>query len=154
MGGSLAKFIALRLLSVAGVVIMVTAITWLCIHLLRPEVFAGDPRSVPLQLWDYLERAFLHFDLGTSWRRDRAPVAGTLRKGLPADLALLAGGMAFGLLAGMAAGTYVGARPRTPLARMIETTAMVFLCAPVYVVGLTLLLSFGAGIAISDVGFI
>jgi len=154
MGGSLAKFVILRLLSVAGVVVMVTAITWLCIHLLRPEPFAGDPRSLPHQLWDYLQRAFLHFDLGTSWERGQRPVAETLRKGLPADLVLLAGGMVFGLLAGVAAGAYVGARPRTLAARLIESGAMVFLCAPVYVVGLTLLLTFGVGIGVAGVGFI
>jgi peptide/nickel transport system permease protein len=154
MGGSLAKFLLLRLLSVAAVVIMVTAITWVVIHLLRPEPFAGDPRSLPVQLADYLRDAFLHFDLGNSWQGSQPPVAGMLRQGLPADLWLLGGGMAFGLLTGLAAGTYVGARPRTALARAIETVAMVFLCAPVYVVGLSLLLLFGIGIAIGPFGFI
>ena len=42
----MAKFLILRLLSVAAVVVMVTAITWLVIHLLRPEPFAGDPRGL------------------------------------------------------------------------------------------------------------
>jgi peptide/nickel transport system permease protein len=154
MGGSLAKFLVLRLLSVAGVVVMVTALTWLSIHVLRPEPFAGDPRSLPVQLADYLKDAFLHFDLGNSWQGSQAPVSGLLREGLPADLWLLGGGMVFGLLTGLAAGTYVGARPRTLLSRVIETVAMVFLCAPVYVVGLALLLLFGIGIALGPLGFI
>ena len=154
MGGSLAKFILLRLLSVAAVVVMVTAITWLVIHLLRPEPFAGDPRSMLHQLADYLHDAFLHFDLGTSWQGSNPQVADVLREGLPADLWLLVGGMAFGLLAGLAAGTYVGARPRTRSPAAIETVAMVFLCAPVYVVGLSLLLLFGVGIALAPLGFI
>jgi peptide/nickel transport system permease protein len=154
MGGSLAKFLILRVLSVVAVVVMVTAITWLCIHLLRPEPFAGDPRSLPVQLGAYLRDAFLHFDLGNSWRGSQAPVADLLREGLPADLWLLGGGMAFGLLTGLAAGTYVGARPRSALARAIETVAMIFLCAPVYVVGLSLLLLFGIGIALAPFGFI
>src|SRR4051812_48095303 len=118
MGGSLAKFLILRLLSVAVVVVMVTAITWLVIHVLRPEPFAGDPRSLLHQLADYLHDAFLHLDLGTSWEGSNPPVADVLREGLPADLWLLAGGMAFGLLTGLAAGTYVGARPRTLLSRV------------------------------------
>jgi len=154
MGGSLAKFLILRLLSVAAVVVLVTAITWLCIHLLRPEPWAGDPRSLLHQLADYLHDAFLHFDLGQSWEGSNPQVADVLRDGLPADLWLLGGGMAFGLLTGLIAGTYVGARPRTALARAIETVAMVFLCAPVYVVGLSLLLLFGIGIALAPFGFI
>jgi peptide/nickel transport system permease protein len=154
MGGSVAKFLVLRLLSVVAVVVMVTAITWLCIHLLRPEPFAGDPRSLLHQLGDYLQRAFLHFDLGESWSRNPRPVAETLRKGIPADLSLLIGGMLFGVVTGLIAGTYVGARPRTALARLIETCAMVFLCAPVYVVGLSVLLLFGVGIALAPFGFV
>jgi peptide/nickel transport system permease protein len=54
----------------------------------------------------------------------------------------------------VAAGAYVASRPRTLVARAIEAVAMVFLCAPVYVVGLSLLLLFGAGIAISGIGVV
>jgi peptide/nickel transport system permease protein len=154
MGGSLSKFIVLRLLSVAAVVVMVTAITWLVIHLLRPEPFAGDPRSLFHQLADYLRDAFLHFDLGQSWEGSNPQVADVLREGIPADLWLLGGGMVFGIVTGLAAGTYVGARPRTLLSRVIESVAMVFLCAPVYVVGLSALLLFGVSIALAPVGFI
>ena len=154
MGASLVKFVVVRLLSVAGVVVMVTAITWLVIHLLRPEPFAFDERHLLVQLGDYLQRAFLHFDLGNSWEDDRGPVADMLREGLPADLWLLGGGLAFGLATGVAAGAYVAAAPRSASARAIETVSMIFLCAPVYVVGLSLLLLFGAGIAVLGVGLI
>ena len=133
---------------------MVTAITWLAIHVLRPEPFAGDERHLLVQLGDYLQRAFLHFDLGNSWERERAPVADKLREGLPADLWLLGGGLAFGVVAGIAAGAYVASAPRSAAARTIETVSMIFLCAPVYVVGLALLLLFGAGIAVLGLGFI
>ena len=154
MGASLAKFALLRLLSVAGVVVMVTAITWLAIHLLRPESFAYDQRHLLVQLGDYLQHAFLHLDLGTSWEDQRAPVAGMLREGLPADLWLLGGGLVFGVVVGVAAGARVAAAPRSAPARLIETVSMIFLCAPVYVVGLALLLLFGSGIAVLGVGFI
>jgi peptide/nickel transport system permease protein len=152
MGISLGKFVLTRLLSVAAVVVMVTAVTWLCIHLLRPEQFAFDDRSLIVQLGDYLNRAFLHFDLGHSWERNQPAVADMLRQGLPADLWLLFGGLAFGILVGVTAGAFVGARPRTAAARLIETGAMFCLCAPVYVVGLSLLLLFGSGIAFTGVG--
>ena len=148
------KFVAQRVLALISVVVMVTVVTWLCIHLLRPESFAFDERHTLVQLGDYLNRAFLHFDLGTSWEDNQPPVAGMLRQGLPADLWLLAGGMAFGLLLGVTAGTVVAARPRAAVSRLIETVSMVFLCAPVYVVGLSVLLLFGAGIAVSGIGFV
>jgi peptide/nickel transport system permease protein len=154
MGGSLWKYVLSRLLSLAGVIVMVTVVTWLCIHLLRPEPFAFDERGLLTQLGDYLYRAFIHFDLGNSWENNQPAVSDMMREGLPADLWLLFGGLAFGLFAGVAAGTYVGSRPRSAVSRAIETTSMVFLCAPVYVVGLSLLLTFGAGIAVSGIGFL
>src|SRR5215204_1169824 len=148
------KFVGQRVLSLIGVIVMVTVVTWLCIHLLRPEPFAFDDRHVLVQLGDYVYRAFLHFDLGTSWENNQPPVAGMLREGLPADLWLLGGGLAFGILAGVTAGAVVGARPRAAHSRLIETVAMIFLCAPVYVVGLAVLLTFGAGIAVSGIGVV
>ncbi len=148
------KFVARRLIALIAVVVMVTVVTWICIHGLRPEAFAYDQRSTLGQLWDYLTSAFLHFELGNSWENNQPPVAGMLREGLPADLWLLAGGMAFGLLFGLSAGAYVGSRPRAPLARATESVSMMFLCAPVYVVGLSLLLLFGTGIGVTGIGFI
>ena len=41
---SLPVFVLTRLLSVIAVVVAVTVITWLTIHLLRPESFAYDTR--------------------------------------------------------------------------------------------------------------
>ena len=148
------KFVAQRVLSLIGVIVMVTVVTWLCIHLLRPEPFAFDDRHLLVQLGDYVYRAFVHFDLGNSWENNGPPVSGMLREGLPADLWLLGGGLAFGIVLGVTAGTVVAARPRAPLSRLIETVSMVFLCAPVYVVGLSILLTFGAGIAVSGIGFV
>lgn len=148
------KFLARRLVALVGVVLMVTVVTWISIHGLRPEAFAYDQRPTLEQLGDYLVQAFLHFELGNSWENNQPAVAGMLREGLPADVWLLAGGMAVGLLLGLAAGAYVGSRPRAPLARTIEAVSMVFLCAPVYVVGLSALLLFGVGIAVTGIGFI
>ena len=55
--------------------------------------------------------------------------------------------MAVGLVGGIAGGAYCAARPGSAKARALETGAVLFMCAPVYVVGLTLLLLFGAGLA-------
>jgi peptide/nickel transport system permease protein len=151
MGSLLLKYLVLRIASVVGVVVMVTALTWLTFHTLRPELFASE-RHMLVDLGDYLWRAFAHFDLGRSWEGSHDPVADTVREGMPADLWLLAGGLAFGLAAGIGAGAVVAARPRTRMARWIESISMIFLCAPVYVVGLGVLLLFGNEIGLVDLG--
>jgi peptide/nickel transport system permease protein len=141
-----------RLAGVVLVVVGVTALTWLAMRVLRPSWFAGDTRPVPAQLGDYLSGGFLHFDFGRSWQPPQDGVAQIIRRGLPADLSLLLGATAFGLAAGTAAGTYCAARPGTPLARALEGAAAFFIFAPLYVVGLGLILLFGTDIALVEVG--
>jgi peptide/nickel transport system permease protein len=143
-----------RLAGLVAVVVGVTALTWLAMRVLRPAWFAGDDRSVPVQLADELRRAFLHYDLGRQWAPPQDRVADVIRRGLPADLSLLAGATAFGVVAGTAAGTYCGARPGTALARAFEGAAAFFIFAPIYVVGLSLILLFGTDVAIVQVGLI
>jgi peptide/nickel transport system permease protein len=151
MGGSVAR-LGGRLAGVVAVVVGVTALTWLAMRVLRPSWFAGDPRSVPAQLADYLGRDFLHFDLGRSFQPPQDPVADIVRRGLPADASLLFGGTAFGVVGGVAAGTYCAARRGTALARALEGAAAFFIFAPLYVVGVGLILLFGADIALVRIG--
>jgi peptide/nickel transport system permease protein len=121
-------------------------------RVLRPAWFAGDSRSVPAQLADELSRTFLHFDLGRQWAPPQEPVAQVIRRGLPADLSLLVGATGFGLVAGTAAGTYCAARRGTALARALEGAAAFFIFAPLYVVGLSLILLFGSDVALVEIG--
>jgi len=150
---SLPYFIFTRLLSVIAVVAAVTVITFLMLHLLRPEAWQGDPRSTIEQLADYLRGVFLHLDFGLSWERQRMPVSEHLRQGLPADISLLAGALVLGTIAGLAGGAVCATRPRTAVARVLEGLAAFFLCAPVYWVGLMLILTFGAGFGLIPIPF-
>ena len=150
---SLPFFIFTRLLSVIAVVAAVTVITFLMLHLLRPEAWQGDPRSTIEQLADYVRGVFLHLDFGLSWERQRMPVSEHLRQGLPADISLLAGALVLGTIAGLAGGAVCATRPRTAVARLLEGLAAFFLCAPVYWVGLMLILTFGAGFGLIPVPF-
>jgi peptide/nickel transport system permease protein len=136
-------FIFTRLLSVVAVVLAVAILTFLTLHVLRPEAWAFDHRSLPAQLWDYLTH-LVRYDMGTSWDRQRLPVTQILNAGVPADVSLLAGGLLFGAVAGMAGGAVCATRPRTWYTRILEAAAAFFLCAPVYWVGLMLILIFGA----------
>jgi peptide/nickel transport system permease protein len=145
MALSLVRFVGTRVASLVVVVVGVTGLTWLSVNALRPDLRAGDDRIIFVQLADYLQRAFLHFDFGRARTANRE-VATLIREGLPADLNLLVGGIALGLLAGIAGGAYCAARPDRFSARALETLAALFMCAPVYVVGLLGLLLFGAGL--------
>jgi peptide/nickel transport system permease protein len=151
MAGSLARTVG-RVAGVALVVLGVTALTWLSMRVLRPSWFAGDTRSVPVQLGDYLRRGFVHFDFGRTFQPPSDRVADVIRRGLPADVSLILGATAFGAIAGAAGGAYCAARRGTALALAFEGAAAFFIFAPLYVVGLTLILLFGADIAYVDVG--
>jgi peptide/nickel transport system permease protein len=151
MALSLGRFVFTRLASVAIVVVGVTALTWLSVNALRPDLRAGDDRVIFVALVDYLQSAFLHFDFGRSATSGRE-IEELIREGLPADLSLLGGALAFGLLGGIAGGAYCAVNPRTRRTRLLESAAAVCMCTPVYVVGLMILLLFGAGLGM--VGFL
>jgi len=151
MALSLGKFVLTRVATVILVIVGVTALTWLAVNALRPDLRAGDDRIIFVQLGDYLQAAFLHFDFGTS-RTSRREIDELIRQGLPADLSLLGGALAFGLGSGVAGGAYCAARPGTKYTRLLEAAAALFMCTPVYVVGLLVLLLFGTGLGM--VGFL
>ena len=142
-----------RLAGIAWVTVAATATAWLIVHLLRPNLFPAEHGTLPARLAHFLDRAFLHFDFGQSQAVGRPMVADMIRRGLPADVSLLVGGLAFGLLAGVLGGLLCALRPRSLSARALNAVAMVAFCAPVYVVGLGLLLLFGSGIAVVNIGF-
>ena len=139
---SLPVFVLTRLLSVAVVTVIVTILVWLTFHVLRPESWAYDTRPVLTQLADYLRRVFLHWDFGESWTTGGGPVSKTINAGLPADISLLAGGMVVGGLAGATGGAYCAARPGSVLTRALQTLSGFFIIAPVYWVGLMVILVF------------
>src|SRR4051794_6691812 len=140
---SLPVYIFTRLLSVVAVVLAVAIITWLTLHLLRPESWAYDTRPLLVQLWDYLTH-LVRYDMGQSWDNQRHPVTEFLNTGVPADLSLLIGGLLVGLLVGMTTGAICATRPDSWYTRVLQAVAAFFLCAPVYWVGLMLILTFGA----------
>jgi peptide/nickel transport system permease protein len=145
--------LVVRLAGVAAVVVGATASAWLLVHVLRPASFASEHGALPVRLWKFLDRAFLHFDFGMSTGLPRLPVSTLIRQGVPADVSLLAGGLAFGLAAGVGVALLCARRPRGLAARALQTVAMVAFCAPVYVVGLGSLLLFGADIGVLGLGF-
>ena len=128
-------FVIRRLASAILVMVVVAAITWTMLHGLRPESFSPDER-----LLDYLRDVFLHFDFGRirGAPEGEAEIGPRVLEALGPSLSVLIGGVAVGLLLGLAGGTIAAARRGTVLARAIEVGAIIALCAPVYWVGLML----------------
>ena len=151
MQTSLARFLLVRTLTGAAVVVAVLTVTWLMLFVLRPNII-DDGSPVLRQLTGYLGRALLHLDLGVALVPGSPPVADRIRAGIPADVSLLAGGVVVGTALGVGGGALAALRPRSLAARVGETAAFLALAAPVYVVGLGLLPLFGTTIAAVPIG--
>jgi peptide/nickel transport system permease protein len=130
-----------RFLWAVGTLVLTAFFAYGLIRLLRPELYPGE--SVIGGTVAEVARALLHLDLGGSCMFSGCP---PLRRmwldGIWADLFLLAGGVAVAVVLGVAGGTWCAARPRSRASHALEATAMVFLCAPVYVTGFGVLLLF------------
>jgi peptide/nickel transport system permease protein len=147
MSGSYVTFAARRLMAAFLIAVAVSAITFVMLHVLRPESFF-DPRSLPVQLADYLWSAFTRFDLGQSYQPPFRPVGDLILERLEADISLFAGATVFGVVAGMAGGVVCACHPRSLRAHVLSFLATVAMCAPVYFVALMAILLFGRGIGV------
>ena len=129
-------YVVRRLLSVVAVMVGVAALVFSVFYAFRPEQ-VSDGTGYPHQLLHFLDRAFLHFDLGTSWDRQLSfqPVAPLLRQSLPADISLVAGGLVVGAALGIFLGAVATKRRGTLAGRALDGFAAFGMSAPVYWVG-------------------
>ena len=129
-------FVLRRLLSVVAVVVGAAALVFSVFYAIRPERIS-DGTGYPHQLVHFLDRAFLHFDLGTSSDRllSFQPVAPLLRQSLPADLSLVVGGLVVGAALGIALGAVAAQRRGTLMGRGLDVFAAFGMSAPVYWLG-------------------
>jgi peptide/nickel transport system permease protein len=131
----------LRRLFLGALVVLVTAfLAFGGIRVLRPEIFPG------VGWWEGTRADFdkvLSWELGdVGFLRQHQPMADLLERGWVPDLLFMLGIFAIGVPAGIAGGIYCANRRGELRARALEWLAMLLFCAPVYVVGLTLLLLF------------
>ena len=155
------RFLILRLVKMAAVVLAIVVINFLLIH-----AAPGDPASViagqsgaadakfieqlrkqfgldqPLhiQLWLYIKGIF-QLDLGMSHRQGR-PVATLILERLPATLLLTGTAFAFALAAGIALGAAAARRAGSIADSIITILALGFYATPIFWVGLMLVLVF------------
>ncbi|MGH2903398.1 MAG: ABC transporter permease [Solirubrobacteraceae bacterium] len=120
-------------------------------HHASPKVIAevrhdlGLDKSLPAQFWIYMKNVFLHFNLGYSYYSN-APVRGLLGERLGATLSLMLGGAAIWLMVGLPVGILSALRRGSWLDRASMGTALVFVSAPEYWLGLIALYLFAADI--------
>jgi peptide/nickel transport system permease protein len=145
MSDSFAVFVVRRVLAAFAITVAIAAITFTMLRLLAPWGF-DETQSVFEGLVRYLEAVFLHLDFGISRQRPFLPVKDVLADALPADVSLLLGAMVFGVGVGVLGGVVCSRRPRSVVARLLEVLAALFLCAPVYFVGLLVIFVFGPSV--------
>jgi peptide/nickel transport system permease protein len=120
-------------------------------HHASPKVVAdirrdlGLDKSLPAQFWIYMKNVFLHFNLGYSYYSN-APVRGLIAERLGATLSLMLGGTVIWLAVGLPVGIVSALRRGTWLDRTSMGTALVFVSAPEYWLGLIALYLFAADI--------
>jgi peptide/nickel transport system permease protein len=129
-------FLVRRLLSVVAVMVAVAALVFSVFYAFRPERIA-DGTGYPHQLVHFLDRAFLHADLGRSSERQLSfrPVMEMLKAGIPADISLVVGGLVVGAATGVALGAVAAQRRGSLIDRGLTGFAAFAMSAPVYWVG-------------------
>ncbi len=118
-----------------------------------PELVASIKKTLGLdqpfyvQYWKYLERLVFHFDFGTSYQNNISVKAQIFDR-LPATIGLAVGAMFVWLLIGIPIGILSAIRRGTLADRAAMGTALLFISAPVYWLGLVALYLFSKDIGI------
>ncbi len=139
--GSLLKTLTLRTVQGCCVFAITAALALGIPRWARPDLYPDE------QGWGGLaramRRAFLHFDFGVACAWNGCPrVSDMWLQGYAADVWMLFGTVAIGVAAGFALGLWCAGRAESRRARVVESAAVVLYCAPVYVLGLGVLLLF------------
>jgi peptide/nickel transport system permease protein len=134
-------FLVRRLFFAAGTLLLTAFFAYGMMRALRPEQYPGQ--ATVSDLFSDVDRALLHFDFGGACMFAGCPPIKRLwLDGIWVDLLLLAGGVAFSIAFGVLGGLWCASRRGSRSGRALEWTATVLYCAPVYAVGLMLLLLF------------
>jgi peptide/nickel transport system permease protein len=105
----------------------------------------GLDKPLYAQFYDYMKGVLLHFDLGYSYF-SHASVRSLIADRLPATISLAAGAVVIWLAVGLAVGVIAAVRRRTLLDRTAMGTALLFVSAPEYWLGLLALFLFASDI--------
>ena len=154
-------FIVRRLLWGVLLLILVIAVTFLIFYLLpsvdpailragrngSPKVIAeirrnlGLNHSIIVQFWNYTKEIVLHGNFGYSYYYND-PVGGLISDRLPATVSLTVGAAVLWVVVGVPVGVISAIKRRTFIDRVSMGTALVFVSAPVFWLGLMSLFLF------------
>jgi peptide/nickel transport system permease protein len=132
--------VAKRLAMLALTVVLAPTVAYAVFNALSGRV----PGSLPAVAWDYAVRTFWHFDLGVTASYGES-VASVIWWSLPADLALVVGGIVTGVAMGIAGGVYAAAHPRAVITRGLHVAQAFVLSSPPYWLGFMILVLFSPG---------
>jgi peptide/nickel transport system permease protein len=125
------------LAALVATIVIAPAVSFVVFDMLSKDYFAPVETIEGLVEW---ETAFLfHYDLGYS-SYYQGDITWVLEKGFPADITMLLGGMAFGLLSGVTGGLFAVARPRSLVTRGMDLLAGLGVSMPVYWMGFAVLM--------------
>lgn len=105
----------------------------------------GLDKPLYTQFFDYMKGIVLHFDLGYSFY-SHSSVRSLIANRLPATLSLAVGAVAIWLLVGVFVGVVSAVRRRTWLDRVAMGSALVFISAPEFWLGMVALFLFASDI--------
>lgn len=109
----------------------------------------GLDKSVPTQLWIYLQR-LVSGDLGYSYFYN-TPVGLLILQRLPATLLLLVSALAFAVVVGTAMGVLASRKPNGMLSQSITVLSLVGYSAPIFWTGILVIILFASTIPIFPV---
>ena len=154
------RFVGLRLLHAAGIVLLVASLTFVLLHLAPGDPLAGSGQTtrIPREVVEQLRRNFgldrplpeqyvrylanlARGDLGYSFREHR-PAWDAIRDRMPNTLLLAAAGLTVMFVVGIAVGVFQGVRVGSALDDAISVVTLTVYSTPVFWLGLMLLLVF------------
>jgi peptide/nickel transport system permease protein len=164
---STARYIGRRLLWGVFLLFVVSGLTFLIFYVFpsadpaalragrqaTPQLIAQIRHSLGLdkplydQYWIYMKGLVLHFDLGYSYQNN-VSVRSEIFSRLPATISLTAGAFVVWMLAGIPVGIISAIRPRSLLDRLTMGGSLLAISAPVYWLGLIMLLLFSSDIGV------
>jgi len=158
VSGSYPVFIARRFALLVLTLILVPSLSFLMFTLIQGDNTA--PVDLARQLLSYLGATFLHADVGGAafqygtFIRTRS-AWDVVADGFLVDVYLLSGAILVAVVLGLLAGAIQATRPHSWASRVISLLVAVALSAPVYWVGLMVLLLFAPGVgSVAEIPFL
>jgi len=107
----------------------------------------GLDKPILVQYGIYMERLFLHGDLGESYVRKNQPISGEIRRRLPATIELTLAAMVLSIFGGVGLGVLAAAKKGSIWDYVGMLAALVGVSIPVFWLGLLLMLALGGALA-------